>query len=662
MWFFSANEAQFVFSVSGCDQTLGVLRFSGTESLGSNYTIEIDTVCESGTLDLIRLQHQTACLTIQSPHQPRYIHGIVLAGAHIKSDDRYHHYRFQLVPQAELLRFRTNQRIFQNKSVPEIISAVWQTAGFQTNGLRLQTQKTFPALTYCVQYQETDLHFIQRLCEEHGLFYYFEHGASQHVMVFVDGKENCPKTSTAAVYQPGSGQNPDTPVLTELDWQARAATGIATVKEYDFTRPSSNLTGRKSVSLQEWYEYGTKHQTSDDGAKKADLWLQQQRHEQQRLYAAGTVRHAYPGCFLPITQATISSLNTDWLVVSIHHQGEQPQVLQELGDGSSKYHSQLTLHSKELPFYLPRTHQRPTPAGFQTALVTGPENEEIYTDSYGRIKVQFHWDKQAAGDETTSCWLRVAQGWAGSGFGQYLLPRIGQEVLVTFLEQDIDRPYVIGCVYNSTNTSPVTYPANQSQSGIRTLSSPNGDGFNELRFEDKKGQEQVVLHAERNWYRKVKATSRTEIGHDEHNQIGGKELTHIQKQEHLTIHKLRNVEIDGNQDLHVGQNKHLHINQKWLVKSDQSIHIRAGQTLILEADSVMNLDAGGSALRIDSSSIKFKGAIKMNSGGAASAALTPALNAIIAPAVLSAIQLATLQKKAPFCEECEKCKDGACAI
>lgn len=662
MWFFSANEARFLFTTDGCSEKLDVLRFSGNETLGSNYLFEIDVVCDSHSLDSMALQHKTACLTLLDATEPRYIHGIVLSTAHLKQDSRHHHYRFWLAPQAELLNYRTNQRIFQNKSIPEIIQAVWHSAGLDPAAIRFQIQKNASPLIYCVQYDETDLNFIQRLCEFHGLFYYFEHSASQHTMVFVDGKEHCPKVPSVS-YQPDSGQNPDKPVLSQLDWQFQSTEGLVEIREYDFSRPAFDLKGQKQTGLREWYEYAAQQDSQQQATARAKLFLNQQQHEKQRAFASGNVSLVYPGSFLPVTDHPLTSMNTDWFVVSISHTGEQPQVLQELGDGSSKYENQLTLHPKDMAFYLPRHHAKPLLSGFQTALVTGPEGKEIHTDEHGRVKVQFHWDKAAAGDDTTSCWLRVAQGWAGSSYGHHFLPRVGQEVLIAFLEQDIDRPYVIGCVYNAANSSPVTYPVHHSQSGFRTLSSPGGQGFNELRFEDKKGQEQIVLHAQRNWYRKVKRTSRTEVGGNEHLWIGGEDKRRISGEEHLTINKNRLTEITGNQDLHVLQNKHLHIDAKWLSKIDQALHIKAGQMLVLEATSALSLDAGGSCLLIEPSGIKLQGAsIHINSGGSPGNAEIPSLAKMLLPAALSAIQLATFKKKAPFCEECEKCKGGACAI
>lgn len=648
MWFFSANEAQFLFTVDGCHEELGVLRFSGQEALGSDYLFEIDVVCDSDSLDLLALQHQTACLLLQNNPTPRYIHGIVLCAGHIKTDSRHHHYRFHLVPQAKLLQYRTDQRIFQNKSVTGIIQAVWQQAGLNPAAIRFQTTQQHSPLAYCVQYRETDLNFIQRLCEFHGLFYYFEHTVNQHTMVFVDGKENCPKTG-AVSYQPDSGQNPDKPVISQLDWQFQATEGSTEIREYDFTRPSFCLTGKTQTARCEWYEYGTRQDSQHQAGKRAALFLNQRQNEHQRAYATGNVRNITPGYFLPVTEHPLATLNIDWLVVSVQHSGEQPQVLKDLACGSSKYQNNLVLHHKNTPFSLPRIHAKPQISGYQTALVTGPDGQEICTDEYGRIKVQFHWDKDATGDANSSCWLRVAQGWAGAAYGQHFLPRVGQEVIVAFLEHDIDRPYVTGCVYNAANTSPVKYPVNHSQSGIRTLSSPGGGGFNELRLEDKKGKEQIVLHAQRNWYRKVKRTSRTEIGGNEHRWIGGKEVQHTSGEAHLTINKNRLTDISGNQDLHVLQNQHLHIDHKWLTKIDQELHVKAGQTMVLEAATAMSLDAGGSTLLLDNAGIKLQGAsIRINSGGAIAPTLYPILQKMTLPVILSSIQLPAIKKTTPL--------------
>lgn len=645
MWFFSANEAQFLFTVNGCREELGVLRFSGEEALGKNYHFEIDVVSDSESLDIMALQHQTACLTLHNSPQPRFIHGIVVSVGHIKSDTHYHHYRFQLAPQAELLRYRTDQRIFQQQSVTDIIQAIWQQAGLNPAALRVQTTHVQPQLTYCVQYGETDLHFLQRLCECHGLFYYFEHSANQHTMVLVDGQEQCTKVDPIG-YQPDSGQNPDTSVLSQLDWQFTATADQASVGEYDFSRPQFDLSRSTTHANHNWYQFGTQHDTQSQAIIQAHLMLAQQQHDHQRILARSNVRNIYPGSFLPVDGHPQTELNSHWLVISLQHEGEQPQVLKELTQGQSRYQNQIQLHHRNTRFVLPCHHKKPQPCGFQTAIVTGPASQDIYADEYGRIKVQFHWDRDGNLDEKSSCWLRVAQGWAGANYGQQFLPRIGQEVIVAFLEHDIDRPYVIGCVHNAVTKTPVQYPANQSQSGFRTRSSPDNNGFNELRFEDKKGKEQIVQHAQRNWYRKVKRTSRTEIGANEHLWIGGNDLRQTSGETHLTIHKKRLTNISGNQDLHILQNHHLHINEKWLSKIDQELHIKAGQTMVLEAATAMSFDAGGSTLLLDNSGIKLQGAcIRINSGGSPGNVELPALSDMVKTAALSTTQLLALKKK-----------------
>ena len=328
--------------------------------------------------------------------------------------------------------------------------------------ITLQTQSALQPLIYCVQYQETDLNFIQRLCETHGLFYFFEHSASHHTMVFVDSSKQIPKVEPAK-FQPGSGNNADEATFESLDWQYQVTAGQASVQEYDFKNPSKDLSAVMQTSLWEWYAYATGHDSQKSGRDQASFQLQQQQHQQQRLLGSGNIRHAYPGCYLPITNHPTETLNTEWLVVSITHQGKQPQVLGEFVSGSSEYQVDISMHPQAQPFALPNLHHKPQPAGFQTAVVTAPGGEEIHTDEYGRIKVQFHWDKAAKGDDTTSCWLRVAQGWAGAGYGHFFLPRAGQEVVIAFAEHDVDRPYVVGTVHNATNTTPIKHPASQTR-------------------------------------------------------------------------------------------------------------------------------------------------------------------------------------------------------
>jgi Uncharacterized protein conserved in bacteria len=215
-----------------------------------------------------------------------------------------------------------------------------------------------------VQYGETDLHFLQRLCEWHGLFYYFEHTADQHTMVFVDGQEHCAKVDSVS-YQPDSGQNPDHPVLSQFDWQFTATAEQATVNEYDFIRPRFDLTGKTAHARHEWYQYGTQHDSQSQAASQASVILDQQQHERQRILACSNVRNVYPGSFLPVTAHPQPELNLMWLVVSIQHEGTQPQVLKELAEGRSRYQNQLQLHHKNARFAQPCSHKNHNPAAFK---------------------------------------------------------------------------------------------------------------------------------------------------------------------------------------------------------------------------------------------------------------------------------------------------------
>ncbi|HEA51719.1 type VI secretion system tip protein TssI/VgrG, partial [Marinobacter antarcticus] len=254
--------------------------------------------------------------------------------------------------------------------------------------------------------------------------------------------------------------------------------------------------------------------------------------------------------------------------------------------------------------------------GNQTAVVTGPEGEEIHCDQYGRIKVQFHWDRHGQVNDKTSCWLRVSSSWAGDRYGGVTIPRVGMEVLVSFLEGDPDQPLVTGCLYHREHPVPYDLPANKTQSVFKTLSTPGGEGFNELRIEDKKGQEQITIHAQRNWDQNIQHDQTIRIGHERHDRVEANSYSEFLKEEHRTIHGERKIESKSNDHLTVGTSQHVRIGAAHLTKAGREIHLKAGQKMVIEAGSQLTLNAGGTFITIDAGGVSLNGpAIKMNVGG-----------------------------------------------
>lgn len=305
-------------------------------------------------------------------------------------------------------------------------------------------------------------------------------------------------------------------------------------------------------------------------------------------------------------------------------------------------------------------------------MVTGPPNEQIYCDRYGRIKVQFHWDREARGNEHSSCWLRVASGWAGNRYGAITIPRVGMEVLVSFLEGDPDQPLVSGCLFNGEHMPPDELPAHKTRSIFKSLSSPGNEGSNELRIEDLKGQEQIYLHAQRDWEQHIRRDQHLFVGNERHDTVQANSYSEFKADVHDIIHADRKVEVRANDHLTVTNEQHLKLGVGQFVEAGREIHLNAGLKVVIEAGMELTLSAGGHFIKIDASGISLNGAqVRINSGGSPGSG-TPAMpllpgvlqqaSANKAGLPLTTAQINTFKHSAPFCEECAKCQEGACAV
>ncbi|HCT4770602.1 TPA: type VI secretion system tip protein VgrG, partial [Pseudomonas aeruginosa] len=332
------------------------------------------------------------------------------------------------------------------------------------------------------------------------------------------------------------------------------------------------------------------------------------------------------GHFLEIAEHPRAEWNDLWLLSEIFHEGKQPQVLEEnvtsdtsasTDDFQQGYRNRFLATPWEVFFRPPLEHPKPRVLGSQTAVVTGPPGEEIHCDRYGRVRVQFHWDREGQGDDKSSCWLRVASGWAGNGYGGIVIPRVGMEVLVDFLEGDPDQPLVSGCVYHAAHPVPYELPANQTRSVFKSLSSPGGGGYNELRIEDRKGQEQIFVHAQRDWDENIEHDQKIRVGHERHDTVEANSYSEFKAEEHHTVHGERKVELKADDHLTVGDSQHVKLGRAYLAKAGREIHLKAGQKMVIEADSELTVKAGGSFIRLDASGIAISGPLaRINAGGA----------------------------------------------
>ena len=613
-----ATALPFTLTLEGVAHDFQVLAFDGTEAIGQPYRFQLELVSETPDWSLKQLLHQRAFLGLSA--EGTGIHGQVAAVAQGDSGPRLTRYRLDLVPRLAYLAHRVNSRIFQGRSVPEILAQLLEEHGILDGDYRFALGPTrYSRRDYCVQYGESDLAFLTRLCEEEGLHFHHEHRPDGHVLVFGDDATGFPRLG-ATRYLPGSGLVADEAVVRRFDVALQTRSSATTLRAHDFLQPRLRLESSAEAATQPVLEhYGFPGRFTDrlTGQRLSGRRLESLRVDAHQARGASDQPRLVSGHFLPLEQHPRSDWNQLWLLTEVHHQGRQPQVLEEsipsddshsTDDGFRQgYRNTFAAIPWTVPFRLPLRHPKPRLLGQQSAVVTGPAGEEIHCDALGRVKVQFHWDRQGQADERTSCWLRVASGWAGNGYGALAVPRIGMEVLIGFLEGDPDQPLVIGCLYHAEHRPPLELPRDKTRSSFKSLSSPGGGGYNELRIEDRQGQEEINVHAQRDWDERIGHDQRSEIGHERHQRIRGNSYSEFHAEEHRITHGERRLEVRADDHLSITESQHLRLDTSLLVEAGSEIRLQAGQRVILEAGARLTLRVGSSFVQLNGGSVTLVG-------------------------------------------------------
>ncbi|UQY33748.1 type VI secretion system tip protein VgrG [Pseudomonas fulva] len=624
-----SNETHFSLSVKEFAGDLQVLSFTGTEGVSQPYRFDLELVSENHDLDLESLLHKQAFLAFDP--QGSGIHGQIYRVAQGDAGKRLSRYTVSIVPQLQYLQHRTNQRIYQQMSAPDIIAQVLEEHGIKANAYNFQLSQPCPERDYCVQYDESDLHFVQRLCEEEGIHYHFQHSADGHLLVFGDDQTVFPKLGQPTAYVQGSGLVADEPVIKGFKLRLETRTSRVTRRDYDFEKPRLQLeaaykpSGESSEPDLEDYDYPGRYVERTRGKFLSQRALERHRADYQQAEGWGDQTRLVSGHFLELSEHPRSEWNDLWLLTEIFHEGKQPQVLEEsissdTTNNKDDFHQGYRNRFLATPWavmYRPALlHPKPRVLGSQTAVVTGPAGEEIHCDQYGRVKVQFHWDREGQADDKTSCWMRVSSGWAGDRYGGIAIPRIGMEVLITFLEGDPDQPLISGCLYHKENQVPYPLPANKTRTVFKTLSSLGGGGFNELRIEDKKGAEQIFIHAQKDWDENIEHDQKIRVGNERHDTVEKNTYTELKAEEHRTTHADRKVEVRTDDHLTVALNQHVKLGTAQLTSAGREIHLKAGEKIVIEAGMELTVKAGGSFIKLDPSGITMVGpTVRVNAGG-----------------------------------------------
>ncbi|AOV04072.1 type VI secretion system tip protein TssI/VgrG [Delftia tsuruhatensis] len=561
----------------------------GQENISQLFSLDVEMLSENESIDPKALLGKNATIEIETQGGGRrFIDGIVTRFGMQGQDHRHYAYKARLSPWLWLATRKSDFRIFQNLNVPDIIE---QVLGVYGHPMQRKLTRAYRSWDYCVQYNESDCDFVSRLMEHEGIYYFFEHASGRHTLVLCDdiiaSHGALPGGESIPFYPPEKAAAGDQENIHTWQLEQEIKPGRHYIDDYDFKKPRAELSHMRrdppghAHDGHETYEWPGGYTEYGDGDAYIRVRLKQGLTGHSRVRGQSCHRALATGYTFSLYNYPRGDQNRQYLITGLsYHLKENPRVSavapgakgSAAEDGSFQRY-ELQAQPTSLAFTPPRTTPKPRTTGPQTAVVVGPAGEEIWTDEYGRIKVQFHWDRLGKKDQNSSCWIRVATNWAGPGFGAISIPRIGHEVVVDFLNGDPDYPIVTGCVYNAANMPPWALPANATQSGIKTRSSKDGNpgsgmkngpgDANAIRFEDKAGAEQLWLHAQKDQLTEVENDEDKWVGNDRRKTIDRDETSVIHRDrtetvdrdETITVHNNRTERVDHDEKISIGDNR-----------------------------------------------------------------------------------------------------------
>jgi type VI secretion system secreted protein VgrG len=589
-------------------------QFSGAEAVSQQFSFQLRAVSTSAALSLDDLLQRPVLVTLELVSGGRrFIHGIVNRAIQMERAQGLTTYHLETVPWTWFLSLITDCRIFEGKTAPQIIEQIFKDQGYQD--YRLKLTGSYEPREYCVQYRETSLNFISRLMEEEGIFYFFEHTDQKHTLVLGDSNsafEPCPDNASVRYGVTSAGGHAEDLVRT-ISREHSVRSQCISLTDYDFQKPKVKLDVRAASARYDLYDYPGNYLSRELGERYAKIRLEEQ--EAQRLLLAGTsdCRQFVAGYEFHLTDELGGGADGSYILLSVMHSAAATSYRSN-GLEPFIYENQFQAIPAAAPYRPPRVAPKHSVQGSQTAVVVGPEGEEIWVDNFGRVKVQFHWDREGK----SSCFVRVSQAWAGKNWGGIQTPRIGQEVVVDFLEGDPDRPLIVGRVYNAELMPPYALPDDQTMSGVKSRSSKDGSGenYNEIVIEDKKGSEFVRIHAEKDLRQHVEKDSYEYIGQDRHLIVDGSQAEKVGGDKHLTVQGERREAVQGGFSQQIGGSHNAKVGSVYTVESGQEIHIKGGMKVIVESGMQVSLIGPGGFVDIGPAGVTIQGTmVLINSGG-----------------------------------------------
>ncbi|WP_259779361.1 type VI secretion system Vgr family protein [Aestuariispira ectoiniformans] len=644
------QDQDLAFAFSGAVGDLRVVGFTASESINEPFEVQVDLASDDADIELQGLMDEPACVGIYNKYdEPRFLHGIVTEAERGDSGTRRTFYKVTLRPTLSRLDHGSDSRIWQAKTVPEIVAEVFDQ--YTITNVEWRLEEDHGVREYCTQYRETHRAFVERLLAEEGIFYFFEHSRSGHKMILTDTPLTTPVLQHAAEiqYNSRSGGQSRSSWVSAFSQRERLRSTAYELNDYTFKNPPANQR-RNHVGQEKGgqdgnyalYDYPGRYKDPSVGDPFTKFRIESVRADATTGQGVTNNIHLSPGYHFELKGHDVERVNGRHRVLSVSHSGAQSAALEEdSGGGETRYSASFTTMPGHLP-YRPPLARKPLVDGPQIAIVTGPASEEIYCDEYGRVKVWFPWDRYGQKNELSSCWIRVSQNWAGGTWGHMAVPRIGHEVIVDYLEGDPDQPIVTGRTYNAVNRPPMSLPEHKTRTTIKSQTH-KGEGFNELTFEDEADQEFIYMHAQKNMELHVVNSRKKRVDYDDTATIGNNS--------YLAVAKDRVEKIDNNMDLTVTKNltekvdgeRGLTVGGAYMTKSGGDLTFKSDGEIVLDASKI-TLVSGGTAVVVSGGSVDVAPVLNV---GAASpgAAAVPAIPAVLEAAAGSG---------SPFVSHCPK--------
>ncbi|WP_299490895.1 type VI secretion system tip protein TssI/VgrG [uncultured Shewanella sp.] len=643
------------FVAEGLDEaSFELLEFNFEEALSTPFKIEMTLLSKKSDLTPESIVDKAGLMTwtIDGEVQ-RQIHGMV--SQFTIGDTGYHdtQYKLTLVPAVSRLTLRQNSRIFQAQSSLAIIQTLLTEMGVKDYAFNCDPSLDQRVREYCVQYRETDFAFMSRLAAEEGLIYHFEHEKSKHTLVFTDSTKKLGKLGMPFPYNATSGGMSEVPYVSQFELQHQIAPASVVLKDASFKQPQySFLQESLGTDLDyqrqdyEHFDYPGRYKSDASGKPFTQTRLEYLRRHTHLAFAKSNLMAASAGFKFDLMEHGDPSFNRDWLLIKVIHTGLQGASAE--GSNTSmptSYHNQFEVIPANSPWQaMPET--KPLVTGPQSAVVVGPKGEEIFCDEHGRVKVQFPWDREGKNDEQASCWIQVSQGWAGAQYGMTAIPRIGHQVIVSFLEGDPDQPIITGRTFHATNVPPYVLPSHKTRTVIKTQTH-KGKGFNELRFEDEATREQIFVHGQKDLDIITRNTRRENTGMDHHLTVENEQFAIVKQSKHSTVGKDLIEEVRGDKHQAIGKNliqkvtaglkriigggmvtqvdgahsMKIAASEEKIIGGDHKLKVNKDSyvnaaNIVLEAGTALTLKGPGGFIKIDSGGVTISGSkVKINEGG-----------------------------------------------